>query len=219
MGVAVIPDWAEERRRMAEKQLRRRGIHDPRVLEGMGQIPREEFVPADSRLLAYTDEPVPIGCGQTISQPYMTALMAEVLELTGTETVLEVGAGSGYAAAVLGRLAARVMTLEIVPGLARQAEANLKRTGTGANVEVRVGDGSVGCIEWAPYDAISVAAAAPEVPVSLLSQLRDPGRLVIPVGPLWDQELRVVTKRDGRIDYRVVTLCRFVPLRGGEGWK
>jgi protein-L-isoaspartate(D-aspartate) O-methyltransferase len=203
---------------MVEKQLRRRGIRDPRVLEAMGQIPREEFVPAESRLLAYSDDPVGIGCGQTISQPYMTALMAEVLQLTGTETVLEVGAGCGYASAVLGRLAARVMALEIVPGLARMAEANLKRTGTGGNIVVRVGDGSVGCPEWAPYDAISVAAAAPEIPASLLAQLRDPGRLVIPVGPRYDQELRVVTKRDRRIDYRVATLCRFVPLVGGEGW-
>ena len=204
---------------MVDKQLRRRGIRDPRVLEAMRQIPREEFIPPDSRLLAYSDDPVPIGLGQTISQPYMTALMAELLELTGTETVLEVGAGCGYAAAVLGRLAARVMALEIVPSLARAAEANLKRTGTGANVELRAGDGSLGCLEWAPYDAISVAAAAPEIPVSLLAQLRDPGRLVIPVGQRQDQELRVVVKRNGRIDYRVATLCRFVPLIGGEGWQ
>jgi len=204
---------------MVEKQLRRRGIHDVRVLAAMREIPREEFIPADSRLLACTDDPIAIGCGQTISQPYMTALMAQCLELTGTETVLEVGAGCGYAAAVLGCLAARVMSCEIIPALAHYAECNLKRTGTGANVQVRMADGSVGCSEWAPYDAISVAAAAPEVPVSLLSQLRDPGRLVIPVGERNDQELRVVTKRQGRIEYRVVTLCRFVPLLGGEGWR
>jgi protein-L-isoaspartate(D-aspartate) O-methyltransferase len=215
----VIPDWSAERLRMVDKQLRRRGIHDPRVLEAMRQIPREEFVPAESRLLACTDDPIPIGSGQTISQPYMTALMAQSLELTGTETVLEVGAGCGYAAAVLGRLAARVMAVEILPALARLAEANLKRTGTGANVEVRALDGSLGCPEWAPYDAISVAAGAPEVPISLLAQLRDPGCLVIPVGPRIDQELRVVTRRGGRIDYRVATLCRFVPLRGGGGWR
>jgi protein-L-isoaspartate(D-aspartate) O-methyltransferase len=217
--VAVIPDWPEERRRMVEKQLRRRGIHDPRVLEAMREIPREEFIPAESRLLAYVDDPVSIGYGQTISQPYMTALMAEALELSGAETVLEVGAGCGYAAAVLGRLAAHVVAVEIVPALARMAEANLKRTRTGGNVEVRAGDGSVGCAERSPYDAISVAAAAPDVPPSLLAQLRDPGRLVIPVGPRYDQELRVVTKQAGRIDYRVATLCRFVPLRGGEGWQ
>ncbi len=217
--MAVIPDWPEERRRMVEKQLRRRGIHDPRVLQAMREIPREEFIPTESRLLAYLDDPVSIGYGQTISQPYMTALMAEVLELSGAETVLEVGAGCGYAAAVLGRLAAHVVAVEIVHALARVAEANLKRTHTGDNVEVRVGDGSMGYPERAPYDAISVAAAAPDVPPSLLSQLRDPGRLVIPVGPRHDQELRVVTKRDGRIDYRVATLCRFVLLRGGEGWQ
>jgi protein-L-isoaspartate(D-aspartate) O-methyltransferase len=120
---------------------------------------------------------------------------------------------------VLGRLAAHVVAVEIVPALARMAEANLKRTRTGGNVEVRAGDGSVGCAERSPYDAISVAAAAPDVPPSLLAQLRDPGRLVIPVGPRYDQELRVVTKQAGRIDYRVATLCRFVPLRGGEGWQ
>jgi protein-L-isoaspartate(D-aspartate) O-methyltransferase len=199
--------------------LRRRGIHDPRVLEAIGEIPREEFIPAESRLLAYTDDPVPIGYGQTISQPYMTALMAEALELSGPETVLEVGAGCGYAAAVLGCLAVRVVAVEIVPALARLAKANLKRTRTGGNVEVRAGDGSVGCAERSPYDAISVPAAAPDIPVSLLAQLRDPGRLVIPVGPRDDQELRVVTKQAGRIDYRVATLCRFVPLRGGEGWR
>lgn len=215
----MIPDWPAERHAMVEKQLRRRGIRDLRVLAAMREIPREEFVPTESRLLTCTDDPIPIGWGQTISQPYMTGLMAEALELSGTETVLEVGAGCGYAAAVLGRLAARVMAFEIVPGLARLAEANLKRTGTGRNVEVREGDGSVGCVEWSPYDAISVAAAAPEIPMSLLSQLRDPGRLVIPVGPRQDQELRVVTKCGGRIDYRVATLCRFVPLRGGEGWQ
>jgi len=173
--VAVIPDWPEERRRMVEKQLRRRGIHDPRVLEAMREIPREEFIPAESRLLAYVDDPVSIGYGQTISQPYMTALMAEALELSGAETVLEVGAGCGYAAAVLGRLAAHVVAVEIVPALARMAEANLKRTRTGGNVEVRAGDGSRGCAERSPYDATSVPAAAPEIPASLLAQLRRTG--------------------------------------------
>jgi len=214
----MIPNWPEERRSMVERQLRRRGIRDPRVLEAMAEIPREEFVPVESRVVACADDPIPIGYRQTISQPYMTALMAEALELTGTETVLEVGAGCGYAAAVLGRLAARVMSLEIVPGLVRLAQENLKRTGTGGNVQVRERDGSLGCAEWAPYDAISVAAAAAEIPLALLSQLRDPGRLVMPVGERHDQELRVVTKRAGCIEYRVATLCRFVPLRGGEGW-
>jgi protein-L-isoaspartate(D-aspartate) O-methyltransferase len=208
-----------ERRKMVEAQLRRRGIHDERVLRAMREIPREEFVPAESRLLAYQDDPIHIGHGQTISQPYMTALMAESLELAGTETVLEVGGGSGYAAAVLGALAARVVTVEIIPALAQMARENLRRTGRDANVTVECGDGSLGYPEAAPFDAISVAAGAPEIPAALLEQLKDPGRLVIPVGDYGDQELRVVSKLRGRIDYRVAVLCRFVPLRGGEGWE
>ena len=215
----MIPDWAAERNRMVEKQLRRRGIRDERVLSAMLEIPREQFVPSESRLLAYSDDPIPIGHGQTISQPYMTALMAEALELRGPETVLEVGAGSGYAAAVLGRLAARAIAIEIVPQLAELARANLRRTGRDANVVVVDGDGSLGYPAAAPYDAISVAAGAPELPQALVRQLKDPGRLVIPVGERSDQELLVVTRRGGALDTRVATLCRFVPLRGGEGWK
>ena len=215
----MIPDWASEREEMVETQLRRRGIRDARVLRAMREIPREEFLPPEHRVLAYRDEPVHIGFGQTISQPYMTALMAEVLELDGTESVLEVGSGCGYAAAVLGELAARVVTVEIIPGLVQSARANLRRTGRGGNVTVVQGDGSIGDAEGAPYDAISVAAGAPDVPAPLLDQLADPGRLTIPVGGFDDQELRVIWKRGGRIESRVATLCRFVPLRGGEGWR
>jgi protein-L-isoaspartate(D-aspartate) O-methyltransferase len=204
---------------MVEAQLRRRGIHDEGVLQAMREIPREEFVPAESRLVAYQDDPIHIGHGQTISQPYMTALMAESLELAGTETVLEVGAGSGYAAAVLGALAARVISMDLIPALAQLARENLRRTGRDANVTVVCGDGSLGYPEMAPFEAISVAAGAPEIPAALLAQLADPGLLVIPVGDLGDQELRVVSKRRGRIDYRVATFCRFVPLRGGKGWE
>ncbi len=204
---------------MVESQLRRRGIRDERVLAAMREVPREDFVPPDARISACMDAPIPIGHGQTISQPYMTALMAEALELRGEETVLEVGAGSGYAAAVLGLLAARVISIEIVPALARTAAENLRRTGYGRNVTVVCGDGSLGYQSEAPYEGISVAAGAPEIPEALLGQLSDPGRLVIPVGAWIDQELRVVVKRKGRIDYRVATLCRFVPLRGGEGWR
>jgi protein-L-isoaspartate(D-aspartate) O-methyltransferase len=215
----VIPDWATERREMVEVQLRRRNIRDERVLRAIEEIPREEFVPADVRLFACQDDPIDIGYRQTISQPYMTALMAECLELEGTETVLEVGAGSGYAAAVLGALASRVITVEIIPGLAQLARENLRKTGRDRNVTVVLADGSVGYPELAPYDAISVAAGAPDIPIALLEQLKDPGRLVIPVGERDDQELRVIWKQGGRIDYRVATLCRFVPLRGGEGWR
>ena len=204
---------------MVDRQLRSRGIRDARVLRAMGEIPREEFVPPDLRVMAYGDAPVQIGWGQTISQPYMTALMAQELELTGAETVLEVGAGSGYAAAVLGALAARVVAVEIVEPLVRQARSALDRVGRGANVTVAAGDGGFGFCQFAPYDAISVAAAAPEIPAALLAQLKDPGRLVIPVGSRDDQELRVVTKRDGKMEQRVPTLCQFVPLRGAEGWR
>lgn len=214
----MTPDFLEERDEMVEVQLHRRGIEDPRVLRAMREIAREEFVPPEARLVAYRDDPIPIGHGQTISQPYMTALMAELLELTGTETVLEVGTGSGYAAAVLGALAARLVTIELIPALAELARGNLARTGRGVNVVVICGDGSFGYPPLAPFDAISVAAGAPEVPHTLLDQLKDPGCLVIPVGERNDQELRVVWKRGGRIKSRVATMCRFVPLLGGEGW-
>jgi len=215
----MIPDWTAERHQMVETQLRRRGIYDERVLAAMSGIPREEFVPTEARVLAYRDEPIPIGAGQTISQPYMTALMAQELALTGGETVLEVGAGCGYAAAVLGALAARVITIEIIPQLVRQARANLHRTARDSNVEVVEGDGSLGYPPAAPYGGISVAAAAPDIPPALLEQLGDPGTLVIPVGSLADQDLRVITRRGSRVFSRVATGCRFVPLRGGEGWR
>jgi protein-L-isoaspartate(D-aspartate) O-methyltransferase len=204
---------------MVETQLRARGIRDERVLAAMMQIPREEFVPLESRVRSYFDEPVPIGYGQTISQPYMTALMAQELELQGSETVLEVGAGCGYAAAVLGALAARVVAIEIIPKLAALAESNLIRTGRATNVRIVAGDGSRGYADEGPYNGISVAAGAPDIPAPLLAQLNDPGILVIPVGDFKDQELRVIRKRRGRIEQHVSTMCRFVPLRGGEGWR
>ena len=218
----MIPDWRPERQRMVDRQLRKRGIRDGRVLDAMLAIPREEIVPLECRVCSYRDEPLQIGYGQTISQPYMIALMAELLELTGAETVLDVGGGSGYHAAVLGMLAARVISIELIPALARQAEQNLLRTGRAGNIKVVCGDGSQG---WSPstpaalYDGISVAAGAPAVPAALLAQLNDPGRLVIPVGAMADQELRVVEKSGGRMEERVATFCRFVPLRGDGGWR
>jgi protein-L-isoaspartate(D-aspartate) O-methyltransferase len=215
----MIPDWPSERRRMVDRQLRKRGIRDPRVLGAMLTIPREEFVPHDSRICSYQDEPLPIGYGQSISQPYMIALMAELLELTGVETVLDVGGGSGYHAAVLGALAARVISIEIVPALARVAGQNLSRTGLDRNILVVRGDGSLGWPEAAPYAGISVAAAAPDVPQPLLKQLGDPGRLVIPVGGRQDQELRVIVKSNGATEEHGATFCRFVPLRGDRGWR
>jgi protein-L-isoaspartate(D-aspartate) O-methyltransferase len=215
----VIRDSAAARREMVERQLRKRGIRDERVLQALGAIPREEFVPEQWAAVAYVDKPIQIGYDQTISQPFITGLMAEALDLRGDETVLEVGAGSGYAAAVLGLLARRVVAVEIVPELADIARANLRRTGLDANVIIVEGDGSAGYPPGAPFDAISVAAAAPDIPVALLAQLHDPGRLVIPVGGWDEQDLRVVTKRGGQIDSRVATSCRFVPLRGEEGWR
>jgi protein-L-isoaspartate(D-aspartate) O-methyltransferase len=204
---------------MVDEQLRRRNLTDERVLAAMAAIPREEFVPLEARILSYRDDPVGIGFGQTISQPYMTALMAQQLLLRGTEVVLDVGTGSGYAAALLGVLAARVISIELIAGLAARAQENLRRTGWGQNVTVIAGDGSVGYAEGALYDAISVAAAAPEVPKALTEQLRDPGRLVIPVGTRQDQSLLVVMKKNGEVESRVGEPCRFVPLRGNEGWR
>ena len=206
-------DWAFQRRMMVSRQLRGRGIRDERVLRAMLEIPREEFVPEDNRGAAYSDEPLGIGYEQTISQPYMTALMAQCLELDGTETVLEVGSGCGYHAAVLGALAARVITVELIPELAAMARANLANAGRLGNITVIAGDGSLGYPSEAPYDAISVAAAAAAIPRALIEQLKDRGWMVIPVGPFGDQELRVVRKNGGEIDWHVAEYCRFVPLR------
>lgn len=212
-------DFPAERQSMVERQLRRRGIRDERVLAAMSSIRREEFVPEELRYKAYDDEPVQIGEGQTVSQPYMTALMVECAGLRGGETVLDVGAGSGYHAAVLGALAARVVAIELLPALAELARENLRRAGVAGNIVVVCGDGSLGWPDEAPFDVISVAAAAPAVPPALLEQLREPGRLVIPVGDLEEQELRVITKCEGRVFSRTVTACRFVPLRGEQGWR
>jgi protein-L-isoaspartate(D-aspartate) O-methyltransferase len=200
---------------MVERQLRGRGITDERVLAAMLAIPREQFVPEPHRAASYADEPSSIGHGQTISQPYMVALMVQCLELTGTETVLEVGGGCGYHAAVLGAVAGRVISVELIPELAGMARQNLEATRRSHNVVVINADGSQGCVEFAPYDAVSVAAAATEIPPPLLEQLKDPGRLVMPVGPNWDQELIVLHKSGGKTASRVAAYCRFVPLREG----
>jgi protein-L-isoaspartate(D-aspartate) O-methyltransferase len=209
-------DRAHERRLMVERQLRGRAIHDERVLAAMLSIPREEFIPEELRPGAYQDEPVAIGCYQTISQPYMTALMAQCLELTGQDVVLEIGAGSGYAAAVMGAIAHRVFAVELIPELAETARRTLARTGLDGNITVITGDGSLGYPSQAPYDAISVAAAARETPPALLDQLKDPGRLVIPVGGRDEQALIVIQKADGLMTSRVAAYCRFVPLRGAS---
>lgn len=198
--------------------LRRRGIRDIRLLAAMERIPREEFIPEAFRKDPYGDHPVSIGFGQTISQPWMTAFMTQVLELRGTEHVLEIGTGSGYHTAILAQLAESVVSIEYIPELVEAAEENLRRIGLGQNVLLLAGDGSAGVPEHAPYDAIIVAAGAPATPQALLDQLGPGGRLVIPVGSLDDQELRLITRRETGFDSETVSLCRFVPLRGSEGW-
>ncbi len=214
-----MKDWARLREAMVEKQLRRRGIRSARVLEAMRRVPRHEFVPSEWRGASYEDEPLPIGEGQTISQPYMVAAMAEALELAGAERVLEVGAGCGYHAAVLAELAGEVFSIERESVLVKQARANLERAGY-ERVQVLRGDGSLGYPPAAPFQAVSVAAGAPDVPCRLLEQLDEGcGRLVIPVGSLDDQELRLVRKSPAGLQTRVVNYCRFVPLRGALAWK
>jgi protein-L-isoaspartate(D-aspartate) O-methyltransferase len=203
---------------MVEHQLRGRDIVDERVLEAMERVPRELFVPDDLKDRAFDDAALPIGEGQTISQPYMVARIAEELGLDGDERVLDVGTGSGYQAAVLAELADEVHTIERIPGLAEQARANLAAAGY-ENVAVHVGDGSRGLPEHAPYDAIAVAAAAPTFPQALYDQLRTGGRLAVPVGGRRGQRLEVVVRSpEGPAVIRSVP-CRFVPLVGEEGFE
>lgn len=206
-----------DREDMVKDQIIRRGVHSPKVLAALRSVPRHCFVPPDYQHLAYTDGPLPIGYGQTISQPYIVALMTELLDLRGDEKVLEIGAGSGYQAAILSRLAQEVYTIERHSGLARQAEKTLYLLDI-KNVQVHVGDGSLGLIEFAPYDAIMVTAAAPRIPEALLKQLSDQGRLVIPVGGRSGQYLER-WKRD-RDDYKKEKIIpvAFVPLIGEQGW-
>ena len=202
---------------MVERQLRRRDVADERVLEAMAAVPRELFVPEEEVERAYDDAALPIGHGQTISQPYMVARICEALSLRGRERVLDVGTGSGYQAAVLSLLAAQVVTVERLPALAAQAEENLRRAGF-ERVEVRVGDGTLGVPERAPFDAIAVAAAAPELPRTLYEQLAPRGRLVVPVGGRGGQRLEVIVRSpEGPAVLRSVP-CRFVPLVGEEGF-
>ena len=207
----------EARARMVERQLRRRGIADARVLEAMGRVPRELFVPENLRHLAYADGALPIGYGQTISQPFIVATICSLLGSRGDERVLDVGTGSGYQAAVLAELADDVVTIERVPELAERARAALAEAGQ-ADVDVRVGDGSLGVPDRAPFDAIAVAAAAPMVPPALYDQLAENGRLVVPRGGRGGQELVLVERTpDGPVERRSVS-CRFVPLLGEEGF-
>ena len=202
---------------MVEHQLRRRGIGDRRVLTAMAAVPRELFVPPALRERAYEDGALPIGLGQTISQPYVVAAMCELLALRGNERVLDVGTGSGYAAAVLAELAADVVSIERIPQLAERARAALHAAGYG-RVDVRVGDGSLGAADRAPYDAITVAAAVPEIPPALVDQLAEDGRLVAPRGSRASQRLVLVARTpEGLVEHGSMP-CRFVPLLGAEGF-
>lgn len=202
---------------MVDRQLRRRDIGDERVLAAMERVPRELFLPEGQRGRAYDDAAVPIGGGQTMSQPYIVAKMSELLSLDGDERVLDVGTGSGYHAAVLAELADEVVTIERVPELAERARANLASAGY-ENVEVRVGDGTLGVPERAPFDAIAVAAAAPDLPGALYEQLRLGGRIVVPVGGRLNQRLQLIVRSsEGPAVVRSVP-CRFVPLLGEGGF-
>lgn len=215
-----MDDFAALRERMIKEQLEARGLRDPAVLAAMRAVPREEFVPQQLRSLAYEDRPLPISEGQTISQPYMVAYMAEELALTGGERVLEIGTGSGYAAAVLSRLVPMVLSVERLDGLATTARERLQMLGF-TNITVQVGDGSLGWPPSAPYDAIVVTAGAPEVPAALLEQLAIGGRLVIPVGSRPTTQSLIRVRREGAVDYRQETLMEvmFVPLIGAAGWE
>jgi protein-L-isoaspartate(D-aspartate) O-methyltransferase len=202
---------------MVETQLRRRGISDERVLAAMARVPRELFLPESLRGWAYDDGALPIGHGQTISQPFVVATICALLALRGDERVLDVGAGSGYQAAVLAELAAEVVTIERIPELAETARAALAEAGYG-RVDVRVGDGSLGVPERAPFDAIAVAAAAPAVPPALYAQLTEGGRVVVPRGSRLGQELVLVVRGVDGPEERTSIPVRFVPLVGDEGF-
>ncbi len=202
---------------MVREQLIARGIKDQRVLAAFRRVPRHEFVPAALRAAAYDDSALPIGAGQTISQPYMVALMTELLGLRGGETVLEVGTGSGYQAAILAELAGRVVTIERLAGLTETARATLARLGY-TKIEFVTGDGSAGYPPGAPYNAIVVTAGCPDIPAPLAEQLAEGGRLVLPVGDRSLQTLVVATKTGGKLKETSSVACRFVPLVGKYGW-
>lgn len=206
-----------QRNKMVDSQLRERGIHDSRVLEAMSKVPRHEFVAGQFRSQAYEDHPVQIGEGQTISQPYIVARMLEALNLTSSDAVLEIGTGSGYQTALLGEICQSVYSVERHAALARQAEATLARLGY-VNVKIAVGDGTHGMPEKAPFDAIVVSAATPKIPPSLFEQLREGGRMILPVGPSQYQELQLVRKQNGLPEITRLESCRFVPLIGSQGF-
>lgn len=211
------PNFRLQRQMMVELQIRQRGVREERVLAAFLEVPRHEFVPPEYLHEAYEDRPLPIGHGQTISQPYMVAVMTEALNLSGNERVLEIGTGSGYQTAILARLAQEVYSVEQHEGLARQAEERLRNLSV-TKATVVIGDGSQGYPPVAPYDGIVVTAGAPSVPPVLVEQLVDGGRLVIPVGDMYSQDLLLVVKQGDTVQQTVINQCRFVPLTGKYGW-
>lgn len=219
VGVPGADDlWVAQRRAMVERQLAARGVVDRRVLDAMGAVPRERFVPETVRRLAYEDRPLPIEDGQTISQPYIVAAMLEAAEVVATDRVLEIGAGTGYSAAVASRLAAHVWTVERHADLGRTAAERLAAEGYD-RVTVVVGDGTLGLADAAPFDVIVVTAGAPHVPQPLIDQLADGGRLVIPVGTHWEGQSLVRVRRHGTTTTtEELALVQFVPLIGEHGW-
>ena len=211
-------DFSQRRRQMVDKQLLQRGIRDERVLTAMARVPRHEFVADPYRAQAYDDNPLPIGEGQTISQPYIVALMLEMLEVSEEDIVLEIGTGSGYQTALLAQLSRHVYSIERHAALAAKAQAVLAKLGY-TNVTIEVGDGSKGLPAHAPFDGIVVSAAAPDLPQALFEQLKEGGRLVVPVGPTEAQFLQLVTKKEGKPVLSEQIPCRFVPLIGEQGYR
>jgi len=212
-----LDQYRADRHEMVDSQIRRRGVRDERVLAAMERVPRHLFIPEGDRGQAHQDHPVPIGERQTISQPYMVAVMTELLALSGKERVLEIGTGSGYQTAVLAECAAQVLTIERFPGLAARARTTLTTLGY-ENVEFRVCDGTRGWPEEAPFDGILVTAAAPKIPPDLSDQLADPGILVAPIGERGQQDLVTLRREGDRRDRQVHFRCAFVPLIGVEGF-
>jgi protein-L-isoaspartate(D-aspartate) O-methyltransferase len=212
-----LPDYERQRLEMVSSQIEGRGIREPRLLQAMRTVPRHAFVPPEFQDQAYQDRPLPIGQGQTISQPYIVALMTSLLHLKGTENVLEIGSGSGYQAAILSLLARQVHSIERDDLLAERARQTLDNLGY-LNAVIHAGDGSQGLLESGPYDSILVTAAAPAVPRPLLEQLAPDGRLVLPVGGRSGQQLQVWWPTQTSFDYDEIAPVAFVPLRGAWGW-
>ena len=211
-------DYETLRKRMVEEQLIPRGIKDPRVLNAFYKIERHKFIPENLRNTAYADFPLPIGESQTISQPYIVALMTECLGLTGKEKVLEIGTGSGYQTAILAELAGEVYSIERFEFLAKKAQTFLGELGY-KNIKIRVGDGTMGWEEARPFDRIIITAASPKVPLPLLDQLADNGKLILPLGEGFSQVLTLVEKKDGKLESSDICGCVFVPLVGKYAWQ